>query len=72
VSSLLKETSVEELTDTSAHSIMSSLETMNELIFPIYDDILHFAATLKDENLESFKTKRPAKGGDAFYQKKLN
>ena len=35
---------------------------MNEMIFPIYDDLISFASTLKEENLEMFKTKRVTKG----------
>ena len=37
---------------------------MNEMIFPIYDDLISFASTLKEENLEMFKTKRVAKGNE--------
>jgi len=62
VSLLVKETSSDELSEESATSLLSKLETMNEMIFPIYDDVINFATTFKEENLEMFKTKRATKG----------
>ena len=66
MSQLLKETSSDELSEESAASLLFKLETMNEMIFPIYDDVINFATTFKEENLEMFKTKRAAKGGICF------
>ena len=68
---LVKETSSEELTEEIATSSLSKLEMMNEMIFPIYDDLISFATTFKEENLEMFKTKRPAKGKKVFFKNVL-
>ena len=62
VSHLVKETSSDKLTEDAAAASLAKLETMNEMIFPIYDDVINFATTFKEENLEMFKTKKAAKG----------
>ena len=62
VSNMVKETSSEELNEENANSSLNKLQQMNEMIFPIYDDLVTFASTLKEENLEMFKTKRANKG----------
>ena len=59
---MVKETSSEELNEENANSSLNKLQQMNEMIFPIYDDLVTFATTLKEENLEMFKTKRANKG----------